>query len=294
MKHTIKVPATSANIGPGFDCLGLALQLYNTFTIEQADQFSMTIEGEGKADIPTDESNLVYQTFLRACDEMGQELPNVAITQHNEIPMARGLGSSANAVVGGILCALAVGGKEWSKEQVLTLATEIEGHPDNVAPCIYGGFTVSICEKNVSRCISLPIDESLCPVAIIPGFELNTKQSRAALPKSLSYANAVYNIGHTAYIVAAMAKGEYNLLLDGVKDKMHQPYRASFIPLYADIMHKCYELESAAYLSGAGPTIMALMHRENAPFFIGEINSMLNGSWRVMQLGVDNNGAVIE
>lgn len=293
-KHVIKVPATSANLGPGFDCLGISLQLYNNVYISEADELSITIHGEGVDSIPVNKSNYMYAAYERTMTALGREIIPVHIEQHNAIPASRGLGSSGNAVVGGILCALAMSGERWGREEILNMATHLEGHPDNVAPAIYGGFTVSMMEDGKVSCIRMDVDDSICPVALIPGFELSTKQSRAVLPKSVGFKTAVYNSSHTAYLVAAMATRDYDQLFTAMKDKLHQPYRSQFIPLYDHIMQKCREDGVAAYLSGAGPTIMTLPKAGQTDIFKRSLEDMLGNGWAIVGMKPDNRGAYIE
>lgn len=292
----ITVPATSANLGPGFDCLGMALKLYNTLEVEPSDSLRIQIEGEGEKSIPRNGSNLVYKSYRRTMEKMGLVPGNLMIRQHNAIPSTRGLGSSSSAVVAGILAAQAVSGQTISKEDMLLLATQIEGHPDNVAPAIYGGFVAAVGGTHDARCLSFDVPASLLPIAMIPDYELSTQKARAVLPKQISFTDAVFNVSRAAYLSAAFAKGDVDALLTVLQDRLHQPYRASLIPGFEEILDTCEVMGAPAYLSGAGPTLMALCREANADEFISRITPVLSdwGNWRVLKLPPDNLGARVE
>ena len=293
----IDIPATSANLGPGFDCLGMALSLYNVIEVKKSDKLFIEVYGEGQKSIPQNERNLTYRSYVRALAEMGKPPIPAHFKQINRIPSTRGLGSSATAVVGGILAANAMAGANWSKERILKLATELEGHPDNVAPAVYGGFTVAMGDGEDIKCQSFPIPRELVPVALIPQFELSTKKARSALPKTISHKDACQNIAHASMLVACMAKRDTRTMEGIFRDKMHQPYRSPLIPGFEEMLTRCEEAGAiGAFLSGAGPTLMAVVHRLQAEEFTNILAQHIRQSgmdWKVKRLRGDNVGAKV-
>lgn len=292
----IRVPATSANIGAGFDCLGMALSLYNVVEVQPSAHLRVEIHGEGKGSIPENGSNLVYKAYRRTMERMGLAPGNLTICQHNQIPSTRGLGSSSTAVVAGILAAEAVSGQALPKEEKLLIATQIEGHPDNVAPALYGGFVAAVGGTHDARCLSFPIPQGLTPVAMVPDYELATSKARAALPKEVPFKDAVFNVARASYLTAAFARGEIDGIFSVLEDRLHQPYRAPLIQGFDEIMAQCAQLGCPGYLSGAGPTLMALCRTEEVERFIASMEPCLQqyGSWQVMALSPDNQGAMVE
>ena len=262
----IKVPATSANVGAGFDALGLALAYYNTVSMELSNDISITTT-DGTV-VPRGPSNLVYKTVKYVFDQMGEELPGLNIIQENAIPIARGLGSSSTCIVAGILGADALLGHRLTKRQMLTMATAIEGHPDNVAPAMLGGFVASAYDEGQIYSVKKDISDDLAFAAFIPDFQTFTEKSRAALPNDLTRRDAVFNLQRVAVATAAFCDGNYELLRVATKDKLHQQYRLPLIQGGEKIFELAQELSAyGVYLSGAGPTIIAVVHRDNAIFF---------------------------
>ncbi|MBQ9988998.1 MAG: homoserine kinase [Clostridia bacterium] len=293
--YIVRVPATSANMGPGFDALGMAVTLYNELTAVRADAVSVEIEGQGAASLPRDEHNLVYQSYVFAMERFGHVPVPLFIKQTNHIPSARGLGSSSTAIVAGILLACAVSGTAVDRAACLDMAATLEGHPDNVAPAIYGGFTCSVMEGNKALCCRLEMPASLLPLAFIPDFELKTSQARAALPDSVPRRDAVFNLSRAAIITAAVAKGEGELLLRALEDKLHQPYRAPLVPGFEAFTALGKANGCGIYLSGAGPTVMALCPREKREALLNAfLSSELTAHWQALPLSFDNCGAQVE
>ena len=223
MKIKVSVPATSANIGSGFDALGLAVTLYNTVTFEESEV--LDISSADGTRIPRGESNLVYRSAKGLFEKVGKQIPPLKITQTNPIPMARGLGSSSACIIAGLLGANRMLGDVLNTQELLTLATSIEGHPDNVAPALLGGLTSSVFEDGVVYSVKRDVDESLCFAAIVPDYKLLTEAARAALPKEVTHKDAVYNLSRAALIPAAFCEGRHDLLAIATEDKLHQPYR---------------------------------------------------------------------
>ena len=292
---TIKIPATSANVGPGFDCLGLAVSLYNTVKVEPSDTLKIEIEGEGAHSIPKNGTNLVFKAYRRTMQHLEAPIVNLHMIQHNQIPSTRGLGSSSTAIVAGILIASEISGKAVPLETALCIATEIEGHPDNVAPALYGGFTVSMQKEKQVRTMSFKVPDTLVPVAMVPDFELSTAKARNVLPQHVPLKDAVFNTAHASFLAACFAKGDMEHLLFAVEDRLHQPYRANLIPGFDEIVACGREVGIPVYLSGAGPTVMALCNRHNAKQFIEQAKPVLarHGNWNVYELEVENKGACV-
>ena len=292
----IRVPATSANLGPGFDCLGLALCQYNVVEVEKHESLRIEIEGEGAEDIPRNGTNLVFRAYRRTMTRLGLNPENLFIKQHNEIPSTRGLGSSSTAVVAGILAAQAISGVTLSKEESLLIATQTEGHPDNVAPALYGGFVAAVGGTHDARCLSFRVPEELVPVAMVPDYELSTAKAREVLPKSVPFADAVFNVSRSSFLVAAMAKGDIDGLFSVLYDRLHQQYRAKLIKGFDDIIQACFDLGCPAYLSGAGPTLMAFCKKKDVTKFTEQIKPLLCsfGNWQILPLKVDNEGAQVQ
>ena len=291
------VPATSANVGAGFDALGLALSLHNTVTLEPADRIDI-LSSDGSL-IPTGPTNLVWRAAKAVYDLLGEGCKGLRIRQENPIPMARGLGSSSACIVAGILGANALLGSPLTKRQMLTLATSIEGHPDNVAPAMLGGFVTSVYDEGQVYTARRAINRELAFAAFIPNFKLLTEKARAALPKTVDRADAVYNLSRAALATAAFCDGDYELLKVATKDSLHQQYRLPLIPGGERVFEIAWDLGAyAAYISGAGPTIMAVVHRDDSDFF-AKAEELLAAEPQTMAFSLrrmlaDNTGAVVE
>ena len=258
----IRVPATSANLGPGFDCLGLALNIWNEVSFESAEKLSYLVSGEGAEKLNKGTRNLLTKAYTLLHETCGQKMSGVQICAHNEILMSSGLGSSAAAIVAGLFGANEMLGKPLSKNHLLKLATEIEGHPDNVAPALLGGLVVSVMarEEIITRRYEVP---EMTVVIVKPIVDWLTRTARAVLPKSISRADAVYNIGRAALVVDALRNGDLELLQKIMDDRIHQPYRLKHISggLAA---YKTAKQFGAAALSGAGPSIIVFVDPPNA------------------------------
>lgn len=256
----VVVPATSANLGPGFDCLGMALGLYNEFVFATADPLTpLTIEVEGEAAelVPRDASNLVIQAAERLALALGRPLPPLWVRQTNYVPAASGLGSSSTAVVAGLLGANALLEGGLSKAEILELATEMEGHPDNVAPALFGGLVLVPMGSRPLHIEQIPI-KPLDVVIVLPDFELLTSTARAALPTHISRADAIFNLARTPLVIRALELGDYVKLGVAMQDKIHQPYRIPLVPGMARAFTAvCEAGASAVAISGAGPSIIA-------------------------------------
>lgn len=297
MSVKILVPATSANVGAGFDALGLALSLHNTVTMEEWDKLDI-MASDGSL-VPTGTSNLIYRSAKAVYEQLGKPIKGLRIRQENPIPMARGLGSSSACIVAGILGANALLGNPLTKRQMLTLATSIEGHPDNVAPAMLGGFVSSVFDEGQVFTARKEINEELAFAAFIPNFKLLTEKARAALPKTVDRRDAVYNLSRAALATAAFCDGDYELLRVATKDALHQQYRLPLIPGGERVFEIAWDLGAyAVYISGAGPTIMAVVHRDNCEFFEKAEEALLEQpetmAFSLRRMLADNTGAVVE
>jgi homoserine kinase len=268
----VTVPATTANLGPGFDCLGAALTLYNQFTFtelpssERSDRpgrpsIAITVSGVNADRVTTGPDNMAYQAFRKFYTRRGQPTPAVQIDIHMQVPLARGLGSSATAIVGGLMGANELAGRPCTLAEIGTMATEIEGHPDNVVPALLGGCRLAATGiAQAWEICALPWNvDQIVPVVAIPEFELSTSAARQVLPQSYSRADAVFNMAHLGLLIQGLATGNADWLRAALQDRIHQPYRQSLIPGYAAV--QAAAIEAGAYgmvISGAGPTLLAL------------------------------------
>ena len=291
----IQIPATSANLGAGFDALGLALNYYNYVNIEEADGVKIVaLDGN---EIPTDETNLVYETAKTLYDICGKPFTGLHIEQVNNIPMARGLGSSSACIIAGLVGANTLMGNPLSLDDLVDLSAQIEGHPDNTAPALLGGIVTADFDGKVVHWVKQEVHTSLKFVVVIPDFELKTEKARACLPKEVSHKDAVYNLSRAALFSASLLTGKYENLRTAVHDKLHQPYRMELIPYGRDVFDVAYSLGAyASYVSGAGPSLMAIVDHENE-FFVGKMRFALDkmglNAWNVNELEIDNKGTII-
>ena len=289
----VRIPGTSANIGPGFDALGIALNLYNIYRFEE------TIDGvdiKGFGDDYNNNNNLVYTSMVRTFDFIGYSPKGIKIEADTQIPISRGLGSSAACILGGVLGANYLAGMPLSKEDVFKIAVEIEGHPDNIAPALFGGLVATIMEEDQVYYNHISISKGIKFVALIPDFTLSTQLSREVLPIEIPYKDGVYNTGRVVLLLSALANGRFDLLKHALKDKLHQPYRGKLIEGFDDVLSKCEDIGSlGVYLSGAGPTIMAIVEENNVKF-VSEIKKYFQSidyDWEVKELVLDLEGAIV-
>ncbi|HFC08842.1 MAG TPA: homoserine kinase [Chloroflexi bacterium] len=264
MMSIVRVPASCGNVGPGFDVLGLALDLWNTavFTLE-GDRWEITVQGEGAGRLPVDESNLVLRAARRVWEAVGKPLPRgLRVRCENGIPLQSGLGSSGSAALLGVLGGNAVLGNPLAPAEVFALAAEVEGHPDNVAPSLYGGLTASVAAERGWHVQSLPVAEAWRRrrwiAVVVPAVSLSTEASRRVLPAEVPMADAVFNIGHSVLVAEAFRRGEADLLALAFQDRLHQPYRLPLIPGAEAALAAALQAGAvAAGLSGAGPGLIA-------------------------------------
>lgn len=288
---TVKVPASTANLGPGFDCLGLALNLFNTFEIEEIDY---GLEIEGCPDEFKNEDNLVFVSLKKCFEKIGYKYKGIRINMKCNIPLSSGLGSSSACILGGIIGANEIAGNILSESEILDLATSIEGHPDNLAAAFFGGLTISL-SKNKVYYEKFTVPKGLKFYTLIPDFSLSTKKSRSVLPSKVDFKDAVSNIGSCALLVSALIKGNFDLL-NICNDKLHEPYRTSLIPNFINIKNVALANDSCGvFLSGAGPTILVLVKESNNSFLntmISYLNT-LEDKWCIKELSICNEGVTV-
>lgn len=258
---TVRVPATSANMGPGYDCLGMALDIWNTIEVRRssAGDSSITIEGEGAGELAADTRNLVYRAMESLWLRVGAGTPAVQIRCNNHIPLKRGLGSSSAAIVGGLVAANHISGSSLSQDNLLALAAEIEGHPDNVTPALRGGMQLVASHEDRLMVCPVSVPPGLNAVVLVPDVTIATEEARAVLPEEVSRADAVYNMARAAALVNAMASSRLEDLAWATDDRLHQPYRQQLFPAMDDIFAGAMQGGAlGVFLSGSGSTILAL------------------------------------
>lgn len=258
---TVNVPATTANLGPGFDCVGLALDFGNTLTAEVAAPgvWSVTVQGLGAGELPVDQSSLAIQAMQRLFAEVGDAPRGVMLTQDNRVPLCSGLGSSSTAIVGGLVAANALCGSPFGERRLVELATELEGHPDNVAPALLGGLVVVAAAGGELAYVRFDAPTDLQAVVAMPDLRLSTAEARRALPDTYPKADAIFNVTRAALLVAALVAGDHEALRVALQDRIHQPYRLPLMQGAADVLDAARQAGAlGAVVSGAGPTLLAL------------------------------------
>ena len=261
-RAVVRVPGTSANCGPGFDCLGLATTIYNylDLTLLHANKVVVEAAGEGAENIPRGKRNLTWQAVQRLLQEVGREtdFKGAIIRTKNNVPISRGLGSSSTAIVGGLVAANEILGAPLTRQELLKLATELEGHPDNVAPALFGGFTVSVMDKGAVQTFSFQPRIKLKLIVAVPDFELSTRLARKVLPKNISMKDAIFNVSRASMLIAALVEGREELLPLAFDDALHQPYRKKLVPGMTEVFEAAKAAVAlGAAISGAGSCLIA-------------------------------------
>ncbi|GGA59024.1 homoserine kinase [Pseudoclavibacter endophyticus] len=295
----VRVPATSANLGPGFDTLGLALAVYDEIDIEAAPDgvLDVSVEGVGEGVVPLDEGHLVVSSIIATLERFGARAPGLRLRARNSIPHGRGLGSSGAAIVAGVVAAagLMADQRELTPEELLTAASELEGHPDNVAPCLFGGLTIAwVTLAGVPRSKQLLVDRGVSPVVLIPEETMSTKLARSLQPESVPHADAIFNVSRSALLIAALAQSP-ELLLEATEDRLHQHYRAAAMPQTANLIGRLRDEGLAAVVSGAGPSILVLCDSPVQRLRAADLAAADTGaSWEVVMPAVDVLGATVD
>ncbi|MDR1168638.1 MAG: homoserine kinase [Heliobacteriaceae bacterium] len=308
MKVSVKVPATSANIGPGFDCMGLALPIYNIVTVEETvlpgtgidiNILSGDLDDLSLDQIPLDENSIIYKAIEVLYNSIGQTPSELRITVNTSIPLTKGLGSSSSVIVGGLIAANELLGRPADKAALLSIATEIEGHPDNVTPAIVGGLVIASQEDDGSviyRKINWP-DEWQITVCI-PDFELSTDIARSVLPQEVPLKDAIFNVQRVGLFIEAVNAKDADLMKVALKDRLHQPYRTKLVPGLSEITENLRHEDNVlgCVLSGAGPSLLVFSHKNS----LDKIKSIVRDTWSQMNvkadirtLPVEQNGAVV-
>ena len=292
----IRIPATSANIGSGFDSLGLALNLYNYIYMEQID--GIEIKSKDHTVIPTGENNLVYKTAKHLFEICGKPFTGLHIEQENNIPMTRGLGSSSACIVGGLFGANELMGNPLSQDELVNFAAVMEGHPDNSTPAILGGLVTAVIDEGKVYCVKQEITEKLCFFAFTPASEMSTEMARAALPQTIAHKDGVFNLSRAALMSVSLYSGKFQNLRIAAQDRLHQPYRLGLIKDGDKVFQLAYDLGAyAAYISGAGSTLMAIVDEKMAESFEAEARKGLDHlghqSWEIKKMMIDNLGTQI-
>jgi homoserine kinase len=283
----VRVPASSANLGPGFDSFALALPLLAEYELRPARTWSVTVEGDGQG-IPPDDENLFVVSALAAAKVAGRELAAYHVTQRSAIPIARGLGSSAAAIVGGVVAANALLGEPFDRRTLLRIASEVEGHADNVAAALYGAFTVALPDADgpVATRLVFPRAWRIC--LLIPGRPLSTEQARAVLPAQVSRDDAVFNVAHGAALIAAVMRADGALLALAMVDRLHQAARTALVPALGEIIAAAREAGAfGAALSGAGPSVLAVAPTRLAPRVVAAMEEAASAA------GVPGRGRIV-
>lgn len=295
----IRIPATSANMGPGFDSIGVAVELYNHIWVEeQTTGLTIDVKRKQEITVPTDETNLIYQTMQYFFTQKGLKMPGVHIVQEDYIPMVRGLGSSAACIVGGLFAANALAGNPCDKEELAQMAAHLEGHPDNSNPAIFGSMVVGALDDTHMNHVRLELPDDLIFAIMVPDFPVSTADARSVLPDAYSRGDVVFNASRAALLVASVMAGKYENLAMAMEDKVHQPYRSVLIPGMEEIFaHAKKSGAVASYLSGAGSTLMAMVTAEKAEQFEREMSVYLNTlehHWKLTLLKPDMQGVLVE
>jgi homoserine kinase len=297
MRVRVRIPASSANLGPGFDALALALALYNEVVAEEAEGVRCVAEGEGAGRLATDVRNVVARGVRSAYEAVGRNFRGCQLTCVNRIPLARGLGSSAAAWVGGLVAGNALLGSPLDREALLTLAARAEGHPDNVAAALYGGLTVSCSGSDGTMALTLPVPPRLTWVVLIPEVTSATAEARAVLPRSVPRPDAVFNVQRVALLLAALQTDRPDRLPLAFEDRLHQPYRLRLFPWMPDVAAAARRAGAlGCVLSGAGPSLLAVVTGESSKVARAMEESLraagMGGAAHALQ--VDRQGAVVE
>ncbi len=278
---TVRVPATSANLGPGFDAFGLALSLVDELRVEVGGAgLAITVNGEGADDVPLDARHLVVRAMDAAFARLGMTRPPLTLTCTNRIPHGRGLGSSAAAIIAGVLLARSVAGPAGASltdDDLLDLAATIEGHPDNVAACLMGGLTIAWVDNQRVRAVKLDTARGIAPVALVPPSAMSTEAARGLLPGSVPHTDAAFNAGRAGLLVAALTQRP-DLLLAATADRLHQDYRAPAMPDSARLVQALRARDIPAVVSGAGPAVLALADEAS----IDSVVELAPSGWRVL------------
>jgi len=289
----IKVPASTSNLGPGFDTLSLALDWYNEFTFKVIKE-GLKITQLNSNKLPEDSTNLVYKSFCEVFKKQKKTPPGIELDINCQIPLAAGLGSSASAVVSGVLVANTLLDNVLTKSEILSLATKLEGHPDNCAAAIYGGLTISVSQDEKVYVSQFPWPKELLVIVVVPDFELPTRISRELLPSKIPYGDATFNVSRTAYLLSSLLNKDWEGLKIGFQDRLHQPFRKDLVPGMEEVLNEGLKKGACgATLSGAGPTLVAFVNDKSKAEEIGKVMTekwqefKVKSNYRVLNVASD-------
>ena len=294
---TLRVPASSANLGPGFDALGLAIDIPLLCRFRPAPELRIAVSGRDAAGIPATEENLIWQTALRVAADVGETLPPVELEIENQIPLGKGLGSSAAALTAGVVIAAELLGLHWKRSRVLDEAARIEGHPDNVAACVLGSLVTSAIDSGgVARAVRLELAEHFGIAVVVPDFILPTSEARAVLPASYSREDTVFNVQRSALLIAALATGTSAAFPAALEDRLHQPYRVPLVPGLDEILRLRAPGLLGCALSGAGPSILVFLERGFEPVsdLVRQIFASHGRAAEVLDVAIERDGYRLE
>lgn len=299
----VRIPASTANLGSGFDAVGMALQLYTTITMREADETRIELKGKELEGVPQDKSNLLYQVASYLYQQAGLKAPELYMEVTTEVPLTRGLGSSASAIVGALAGANVLAGEPFSKDQLFYMASKWEGHPDNVGASMFGGIVVATMPENEDEkaipYLHIAVPNGLKTLVVIPHYYLSTEQARNVLPQTYERGDVVYSIGHSSLLVAALAQGRLDLLATAMRDRIHQPYRSKLVPGLEEMLSEATKHGAiGAALSGAGPTVLFFYSEEPAKEkllqFVSGVMKAHEISFDVLELPADETGVVVD
>ncbi len=289
----IKVPASTSNLGPGFDTLSLALDWYNEFVFKITKE-GLKITQSNSNKLPEDRTNLVYKSFCEVFKKLKKIPPGIDLDINCQIPLAAGLGSSATAIVSGLLAANTLLENALTKSEILSLATKLEGHPDNCAAAIYGGLTISVSQDEKVSVSQFPWPKELLVIVLIPDFELPTRISRELLPSKVSYGDATFNVSRTAYLLSSLLNKDWEGLKIGFQDRLHQPFRKDLVPGMQEVLNEALKQGACgATLSGAGPTLVAFVNDKSKAEAIGKAMTerwsefKVQSTYKVLNVAID-------
>lgn len=297
----VNVPATSANLGPGFDTLGIALAYGDDLVAvtRQEPGATVTVSGVGAGEVPTDASNLVVRSAAHVYDRLGRELPGLNLEATNRIPHGRGMGSSGSAIVAGVMIAAGLLESDpdaplvLSEAELLAFATELEGHPDNVAPALFGGLTIAWSTEDGPQFKRLMVHRGVAPLVLVPSFTMSTELARSLQPKQVPHEDAVFNVSRSALLIAALTQSP-ELLMQATEDRLHQDYRGDAMPATRDLIRELRDAGHPAVVSGAGPSILVLSPGPAERLAAADLVANGHPDWRVLLLAVDTKGATVE
>ncbi|MGJ0203741.1 homoserine kinase [Leucobacter sp. gxy201] len=297
----VHVPATSANLGPGFDTLGIALSHGDdlTVTTREAPGATVAVTGVGAGEVPTDETNLVVRSAAHVFARLGRTMPGIEVVAVNRIPHGRGMGSSGSAIVAGVMIAAGllasdpVDPLELDEEELLSFATELEGHPDNVAPALFGGLTIAWTNGTGPRSKRLMVHRGVSPLVLVPSFTMSTELARSLQPKSVPHEDAVFNVSRSTLLIAALTQSP-ELLLEATEDRLHQSYRGDAMPATRDLVGELRGAGFPAVVSGAGPSVLVLANGPAERLAAADYVAEHHADWQRLLLAVDTRGATVE